>query len=523
MKFRWKVLLCNMILVAIAFAVSGYLLMNHSYQTSRDREVSRALEENQLIHAAVEAEILNMILRDNFEGLYRLKDVGKSVAASLEGTGTRFALMNELFQEYYSDEDETFRMTKLLEGLEEGKKNYVVYGDGESMKLAAASMFYIDGQKVYVVNHRDVTDVFRDRNTQIQYYQVMTACALIVCGIMMFLISWWITRPIEKLNRTTSVIAEGDYSVRVDIHSRDEIGELGRTFNLMAESVESHVNELVEENRRKEEFVANFTHEIKTPLTSVIGYADMIRSRNLSDETRTLAADYIFNEGMRLETMSMKLFELFLVNQEKLNRTRIHVEEWMNEIADSVRPMLYQAGMELNVETGPLFIKGDPDLLKTVFINMIDNGRKASTKGQAIDFRAYQKRRVVILEVRDHGHGIPADEIQKITEAFYMVDKSRSRESGGAGLGLALADRILKKHGAKLKIQSAVGKGTTMRVFMRAVKMPVYGEEAKNETFRKDVGGGGPDAGFGGGEPSDSGGADGEGGPEEQRDRAGVG
>lgn len=515
MKFRWKVLLCNMILVAIAFAVSGYLLMNHSYQTSRNREISRALEENQLIHAAIEAEILNMILRDNFENLDRLKDVGKSVAASLEGTGTRFTLMNEQFRNYYSDEETAFQMTRLLDGLEEGKKNYMVYEEGEFMKLAAASMFYIDGQRVYVVNHRDVTDVYRDRNMQLQYYQVMTACSLVVCGIMMFLISWWITRPIEKLNRTTSVIADGDYSVRVDIRSQDEVGELGRTFNLMAESVESHVNELIEENRRKEEFVANFTHEIKTPLTSVIGYADMIRSRKLSDETRILAADYIFNEGMRLETMSMKLFELFLANKEKLVKSRIPLEEWMNEVADSVRPMLHQAGMKLLVETGPYYIKGDPDLLKTVFINMIDNGRKASKEGQTIVFRACQKKRVVILEVQDHGYGIPADEIQKITEAFYMVDKSRSRESGGAGLGLALADRILKKHGAKLRIKSEVGEGTTMRVFLRAAKAPVSKEVTEHESFDQDAGGGSPHAGFSGGEPVDSRETDGEGGPAE--------
>jgi signal transduction histidine kinase len=479
-RFRWKVLLCNIILVAIAFAVSGYLLMNHSYQISRDREVSRALEENQLIHAAVESEILNMILRDNFDGLYRLDDVGKNVAASLEGAGTRFTLMSEEFREYYSDEGTTFRMTRLLDGLEEGKKNYMIYEDGERMELAAASMFYIDGQKVYVINRRNVTDVFDDRNIQLQYYQVMVACSLAVCGIMMFLVSWWITRPIEKLNRTTSVIAKGDYSGRVDIHSRDEVGELGQTFNLMAESVENHIHELMEENRRKEEFVANFTHEIKTPLTSVIGYADMIRSRKLSDETRTLAANYIFNEGMRLETMSMKLFELFLADKGELTAIRIPLTEWMDEIASSVRPMMYKAGTELELEPAPLFIEGDPDLLKTVFINMIDNAKKASQKGQKICFRAYGSGENVILEVEDHGFGIPEEEIQKITEAFYMVDKSRSRESGGAGLGLALAERILKKHGARLDILSEVGKGTTMRVTMKAAgRVPAHGEEAE--------------------------------------------
>lgn len=478
MRFRWKVLLCNIILVAIAFAVSGYLLMNHSFQISRDREISRALEENQLIHAALEAEILNMILREDFGELEEaLTEAGRSVTESLEGTGIGFTLMSETYREYYSDTPTQFGMTRLLSGLGEGKKNYMLYTVDQKWELAAASCFFVGNEKVFIINHRDINSVFEDRNLQLQYYQVMVAVSLLVCGLAMFLISWWLTQPIEKLNRTTSLIAHGDYSRRVDIRSKDEIGELGETFNQMAESVEDHVNELMQENRRKEEFVANFTHEIKTPLTSVIGYADMIRSRKLSDETRTLAANYIFDEGMRLETMSMKLFELFLVDQEALKTIRISVQEWMHQIAASVQPMMYKAGTELKLVPTRTYIEGDPDLLKTVFINMIDNARKASKPGQSIWFRAYEKDNRVILEVEDQGFGIPQEQIDKITEAFYMVDKSRSRESGGAGLGLALADRILKKHGATLEILSQVGQGTTMRILFPTAMSGAYAEE----------------------------------------------
>ncbi len=481
MRFRWKVLLCNMILVAIAFAVSGYLLLNHSFQLSKKREVSRALEENQLIHAALESEILNMILREEFGDVsYSLLLAGRSVSASLEGTGTSFTLMSEGYWKYYSDTGQTFRQTKLLSGLTEGKKHYIMYTktDG-TWQLAAASSFYIGNEKVYIINHRDVSDIFEERNLQLQYYQVMIAVSLIVCGAMMFLISWWLTQPVEKLNRITSLIAKGNYERRVDIRSKDEIGELGQTFNQMAEAVESHIHELMEENRRKEEFVANFTHEIKTPLTSVIGYADMIRSRKLSDETRTLAANYIFDEGMRLETMSMKLFELFLVDQEQLKKVRISVEVWMHEIAASVQPLMYKAGTSLEVKTEHVFIEGDADLLKTVFINMIDNARKASAQGQKIRFYAREEGDSVVITVKDQGIGIPQEQIDKITEAFYMVDKSRSRESGGAGLGLALADRILKKHGATLRIESELGRGTAMHVtFRTAARISCPEEEA---------------------------------------------
>ena len=105
---------------------------------------------------------------------------------------------------------------------------------------------------------------------------------------------------------------------------------------------------------------------------------------------------------------------------------------------------------------------GEADLLKTAFINILDNARKASPKGSAIQFRVARDSEGIVIEVEDHGIGIPQDEIEKITEAFYMVDKSRSRESGGAGLGLALTQKILKLHGSRLEVRSKQGVGTVM-------------------------------------------------------------
>ena len=306
------------------------------------------------------------------------------------------------------------------------------------------------------MNRKDITEIFSERDQQVKYYQVMTLTALTVCGLLIYLISGWLMRPIVRLSAKAEDIAEGNYGSRVRVRTEDEIGRLGRDFNRMADTVQEHVQELEDENRRKEDFVANFTHELKTPLTSVIGYAEMLSSQNLSEEERAIAANYIFKEGLRLEAMSMKLFDLILLDREGLELKAVYVPDLMDSIRESVEPLITGDEKQLMVRPVPAYIRGDGTLLKTVFINMLDNARKASPKGGKIVFVGMAAEEEVTLQVVDFGIGIPPEEASRITEAFYMVDKSRSRDAGGAGLGLSLAAKILEKHGAKLTIESEV-------------------------------------------------------------------
>ena len=469
MKFRWRILLSNLLLLAIAFSVSGYLLVNYSFRMNLEREVDSGLEENQLIQISLQAELVNEIVQEQYSGLDSLSEVGASVAGTFAEMRSYFVLVDQNRKFYFNTPQFSVVSWELLNDLTEGKKNYMLYRRDDSWFMECASMFSLNNETVYIVTRRDISNVFQDRAVLLRYYGIIAFVTLLVCGAIMYVVALWLTMPIRHLNRTASVIANGSYFVRCVIPSDDEIGELGRTFNRMADAVENHVSELIEEGKRKEDFVGNFTHEIKTPLTSIIGYADMIRSRNLSEETRVLAANYIFNEGMRLETMSMKLFDLLLLNKEDIQMVPMRVRDFFEQVSESVLPMLQKKNMHLEIHAEDVFIMGEPDLLKTAFINMVDNSRKASEEGGKVCLNAYREGGSAVLEVQDFGFGIPEEEVQKITQAFYMVDKSRSRESGGAGLGLALTDRILKKNGGELRIISRVGEGTTMRVTFSAI------------------------------------------------------
>ena len=214
----------------------------------------------------------------------------------------------------------------------------------------------------------------------------------------------------------------------------------------------------------RQDFTANVSHELKTPLTAMIGYADMLRSRKLDDEKHFLCANYIYTEGKRLETMALRLLDIIVTRRKEIDRKTTNVSgifSYLQEIYDETKnPEDGRVKVDICWEKGELY--AEENLLKTVLINLTDNAIKASEEGQTVEITGRRMENGYYFQVRDEGIGIPEEELQKITEAFYMVDKSRSRAHNGAGLGLALCTAILELHHSRLKVESTLGFGSCM-------------------------------------------------------------
>ena len=234
-----------------------------------------------------------------------------------------------------------------------------------------------------------------------------------------------------------------------------------------AEELEGEVKLLEEAAERREEFIASFAHELKTPLTAIIGYADMLRSREMSPKNRFTAAGYIFSEGKRLEALSLKLMEIIVSGKQGIERRKFDAPYFIREVAAVTVPSLASDGMTLDMRWEQGEVEIEPDLFKTLMINLIDNARKASRKGQTIELFGKREEDGYAFYVRDHGRGMKKEDLSRITERFYMIDKSRSRALNGAGLGLALCQRIAELHGTTLEYESEPGEGTTVRVFLK--------------------------------------------------------
>ena len=245
------------------------------------------------------------------------------------------------------------------------------------------------------------------------------------------------------------------------MHTRDEIGAMAGAFNSMADRIEDQVTELSQVSEKRRQMLGSLTHELKTPMTSIIGYSDTLLNVNLKKEQQERALWHIYKECRRLERLSSKLMSLMgLYDNDSICMEEVSMQELFEQVVSLEEYHLKEKKIRLEHSCSMGTRRIDRDLFESLLINLIDNAIKASEEGAVISLMGQDN----VITVRDQGCGIPADEIKRVTEAFYMVDKARSRKAGGCGLGLALCSMIAQLHGAELLIESEVGKGTSVTI-----------------------------------------------------------
>lgn len=310
------------------------------------------------------------------------------------------------------------------------------------------------------IYHLTCIDYAKDKLRNLTMYMiVITFSVMVVMSIIVALILRHSLRSLKELNATAADIAKGNYDKRVNVRGKNEIATLGTTFNQMAEAVETRTKSLEESERQKTLFMGNLTHELKTPLAAISGYAQTLLTVRLDEADEAEALGYIDEECKRLERLSKKMLRLLeLDTEQKLELHEIPVRQLFERTGRLCRKLLETKGVTLQYEEhGECFLM-EEDLMTEVLVNLVDNANKASKQGDTIRLIANDHQ----ILVQDTGCGIPEEEQKKILEPFYMIDKSRSRKNGGAGLGLALTALILKRHDVTLAIESEEGKGTTM-------------------------------------------------------------
>lgn len=319
------------------------------------------------------------------------------------------------------------------------------------------------GQLIYFVTQWDISKTLLQQETLRQYFLQCYLAAMAAGMILLIVLSAFLTNPLNKMSKAARRMAEGNYKERLSLRSSDEIGILAESFNQMAGAVEEKIDELARSAREKEDFVANFAHELKTPLTSIIGYADTIYQKELSRKETRKASWHIWNEGMRLESLSQKLMELTVLGRQDFPLTALPADELLQDAADGLAPLFQEKKINFSLQAEPAYVLADYDLLKTLLINLTDNSIKAGATQIELQGKIEAQGKKYCISVRDNGCGMEQEELSRITEAFYMVDKTRSRKQHGAGLGLALADKVAELHGDKLHFESRKDVGTTVR------------------------------------------------------------
>jgi len=318
--------------------------------------------------------------------------------------------------------------------------------------------------QLYLSLGRDATSIRDAYETQLALFRQIFWVMLALCAALAYGLSAFLTRPLNRLSRSARAIASGKLSARSRIPGNDEIADLSRDFDRMAERVEESMDELRDAMRRRELFMGSFTHELKTPMTSIIGYADLIRGENLSPEELQEAADTIFREGRRLEHLSMLLLDIFVADKRELRMKLTRICDLAESVASQLRPIYEKQGIAITVQAERAYARVEPDLVRTLLLNLMDNARKAMPEGGEIRICVSSLPEGTRLRVCDNGIGIPREAIRHLTEAFYRVDKQQARAQGGTGLGLALCQKIAELHHGEIRFESEEGEGTTVTV-----------------------------------------------------------
>ncbi len=463
MKFRLKIMLCMVALMAILFGIGGSLLIAISFQSSLDRERRTAQNSYRML-------IRTLQILDGVDMWADGKDVSASLQNLMEKGGALWSdcQLTDGKKSYYhmGSKQEIFR--KVDDQIDE--EHYAiayVTGNGQEQYMQLSGVLDVGGDQLYLDVLYDITSVYEMRNEQNSVFYRIFAVMLIFCLILAWLISMLLTRPLSKLSRAAREIASGNLSFRSGVDSSDEIGILAHDFDEMAQQVELSIEEIKESMERQEAFMGSFAHELKTPMTSVIGYADLIRGQTLSQEESAEAANYIFTEGKRLESLSQKLLSVFMVNQQENVFLLCSPGQLISDFLEYLSPVYLKFGIQLEAECEEGTCLLEIDLVKTLLLNLVDNARKAMDGGGKIRISCQMTDDGCRISCRDNGRGIPKESLEHLTEAFYRVDKSRSRAQGGAGLGLTLCSKIAEIHGGALHIESVVGQGTMVSVILR--------------------------------------------------------
>ncbi|WP_028400436.1 sensor histidine kinase [Ectobacillus panaciterrae] len=280
--------------------------------------------------------------------------------------------------------------------------------------------------------------------------------------ILIFIGTRYVVKPIRMLTKATKKIAEGNYNIRLDVDRRDEIGTLSKNFSRMAESLER-----LEEMRQ--EFVSNVSHEIQSPLASIQGFSQALRSKQVTEQQYDHYLSIIEEESRRLSLLSKQLLMLASLDKEKdiWEKTKFDLADQMKQVLSATEWHWREKDLAMDINLPSTEIQGDKRLLHQVWMNLIYNSIKFTEAGGTIFISLHNEdQKHVHVIVADTGVGISEEDLPHIFDRYYKADKSRKREESGSGLGLSIVKKIIELHQGTMTVESEEGKGTRFEVIL---------------------------------------------------------
>lgn len=315
-----------------------------------------------------------------------------------------------------------------------------------------------------------------------QMKNMLFFAGLIVSVLFAFglhLLLYKLFKPLSQISQTSRQIAAGAYDTRLPVSGQDELTEMAQSFNHMAKEIQNQIQQLATAAQQKQQFIDNFAHELRTPLTTIYGYAEYIQKVARTEDDKLFATTYIMSESRRLQQIAYRLLDLATLRENKIERKTVEIKQLFLGVEQALSLMAAKQNVQITSECHFDSLECDSDLMHILLVNFVDNALKACGANGHIKMVAFLNHGQKTVMVEDNGKGMSGEHLLHITEAFYRVDLARTRNGGGAGLGLTLCKQIADSHGAELTFSSEPGMGTKATIIFPAENRNEWNQKAK--------------------------------------------
>mgnify|MGYP005792090193 CR=1 FL=1 len=348
--------------------------------------------------------------------------------------------------------------------------------------IVASAVITCVAEAFLVININMITGFLRQNGYQTSLFnmrngEILTWIFLyLVIGIAVFSISFLllqerVVKYIGEISDAMEEISGGNLNVSLEVKGDDEFSQMASSLNRMAEDIRLLMERERESERTKNELITNVAHDLRTPLTSVIGYLELLMAEGVvPEEKRREYVRITYNKAKHLEHLIEDLFGFTKLTYGKISMkvTQVDIVQLLTQLLDEFYPNFSDNDMhyEIHSNSRSIPLNGDGNLLARLFENLIGNAIKYGREGKVVNVYITQKDNIVVISVVNYGYVIPQEELSHIFDKFYRVDQARSSSTGGTGLGLAIAKNIVEMHGGSIEARSDLN-GTVFEVRLR--------------------------------------------------------
>lgn len=489
-SIRYKFTIGLLIIFCLFFNIMS-LLINNTIMKNNEKVISNELEnsERDLNTYFEQFLVLNNIrLNSNDFEKYSM-DIGGALSSKLNykvelykndgklllnidySSGNTYSAIENLVKDDFKD----------LHSALKGQAAYKIVKIDKKYEAIFSQPLYEDKIELGVLRYtRDYTELFQAGNNLLMNIKICMVFMFLMLFMFLFFLSTKITLPILKLNKITKEMSRGNYDIDITVNSKDEIGELGESFNMMKKKIKEQLqtirkdmDDLVKVESHRKAFFDNVTHEMKTPLTVIEGYTQMILDDGTSDKKLTIRS------ALKIKKESNRLYKMItdILNMSKLESKRnaeikekLDISHIVKNICDDmgIKAKKYEITIEKNLKDNICIFANSDDIHK-MMVNVIDNSIKYSDVKSMINVNIFKSNDNCTIIVEDHGQGISEKALQKIFEPFYREGKCSVSKMEGSGLGLSIVKSIVDKYKGTINIESEINKGTKV-----CIRIPLF-------------------------------------------------